>query len=106
MALAFCVFLTLAGPTLRGPTSLLDFGLLVASPGIFPGFFVPASFLESLILGLLNESSDSCFVALPTAATGLLPLRANMRKKRSVVLHGFLGTRKFQVFGFVWGVCE
>ena len=86
---------------LHGPTSLLDFGLPAASLG----FFTPASFLESLVLGMLNESSNNCFVALPTSATGLPPLRVNMWKKHSVVLCGFLGTREFWDFGFVWGVC-
>ena len=52
----------------------------------FSGPFAPASLLESLVLGLLYESNDVCFVCFAafvtllasTGGTGLLPLCANM----------------------------
>ena len=52
----------------------------------FSGPNAPASLLESLVLGLLYESSDVCLVCFATfvtllagiGATGLLPLCANM----------------------------
>ena len=57
------------------PFLCFDFGPLDASGAAPLGPFALVSFLASLVLGLLYESSEVCFFAL----TGLLPLRANMQ---------------------------
>ena len=45
----------------------------------WPSFWLAlAYFLVSLILGLLNESNNVCFIGLPAGAVGLLPLHANI----------------------------
>ena len=61
------------------PFLCFDFSPLDASGAAPPGPFALVSFLASLVLGLLYESSEFCFFALAGGAMGLLPLRVNMQ---------------------------
>ena len=59
-------------------TFFFNFGLLGGPPAALMGRLAPASFLASLVVGQLYESSEVCLM-LPDGAIGLLPLRANMQ---------------------------
>ena len=62
-----------------GPIPLLDFSPLCMPEVASPGLFALTSFLVSLMLGLLYESNNVCFVCFAAGAIGLLPLHANMQ---------------------------
>ena len=55
-----------------------DFGPLGGPAAALMGPLTPASFLASLVVGRLYESSEVCLV-LPDGAIGLLLLGANMQ---------------------------
>ena len=89
-----CALPILSSRCVGTSSAVCVFGAFVGAPllvsftvrSAWPSFWLAlAPLLVSLVLGLLNESIDVCFVAnvvcfvgLPAGTTGLLPLHANI----------------------------